>query len=946
MGNHSSAEDFFKAGGALDPNAPSYVIRTADAELWQAVLTGEYCNVLAARQLGKSSLKARTRRRLRDEGIRTVAIDLSMGRPEAGEVGTNQWYYGLICQFKRQLNLSVDEIAWWSNRHQLSPAQRFSDFLRQVVLEEVREPITVFIDEIDFSLRLPFSDGFFAAIRAAYNARADDPTYKRLNFVLLGAASPADLIKDRTRTPYNIGMSVDLRDFTAEEAQVLLKGLEDAYPEQAAAILDHILYWTKGHPYLTQKLCLEVVKTKEEVWTATRVDGLVDALLLSEAARNERNLQFVQDQILKHPHRNELLRLYKRVRSGKSVPDDGQSPIHNQLKLSGLVKAENGRLHVRNEIYRRVFNLGWVRQHTAINWWRVAAGIAAFVAALAVAAMFYNFFWMPIQFQDCENDFLKAHTPEQRLDHLARAFQQRGFLMPTDYDYRAMDLFYGLSRQEQLALFDVYNVEDTDLTTVVNGLYMTLADVDGTGNTTPLLEAMAGALGRLDRAEEASRLRAEIISWLRGRELARQNQYNDALVEYDSAIQLNGENPATLYERARVLTELSEYEQALSDLDQIVAIAARAVVPTPSSSLTTATDTPLMPTLITTPAIPGAATTLTGSLPTTVTPSPAVMSGSITSQFANRGQMISAVRNLMYSDADLVLTLAPTQNSEYRNLREFGLVPTPPTSEVLSYYRVQVLAADTGEGVQNAIVTMKVVGQPGVSSETDVHGVATFAIPVSYANRLGELMIQAAGYWSNVQDIDFTMTMGHPVSLFDLVLLEPVSAPTREPTPTPMPLLPTVVTPTRIRPLSSTPTRTAIPTPTRIQPPPPPTDIPTPTRAVPPGPATDTPYPPPVLDFGGIIACNVTFRWQWPGTLAENEWFAVRVGRLPDAPHSQTWIKELQYTYALSESGDYVWEVAICRADPATFVCDQLAVSERETFSVGECPVPPPTRAE
>lgn len=104
-------------------------------------------------------------------------------------------------------------------------------------------------------------------------------------------------------------------------------------------------------------------------------------------------------------------------------------------------------------------------------------------------------------------------------------------------------------------------------------------------------------------------------------------------------------------------------------------------------------------------------------------------------------------------------------------------------------------------------------------------------------------------------------------------------------------------------------------------------------------------YRPPTLDFGGIICCSVTLRWKWAGTLAENEWFAIRIGKLPDVPHSQTWTKEREYTFALSGAGDYVWEVAICRGDPATAACNQLAVSEQGVFSSGCDPnCQPPSR--
>ena len=107
----------------------------------------------------------------------------------------------------------------------------------------------------------------------------------------------------------------------------------------------------------------------------------------------------------------------------------------------------------------------------------------------------------------------------------------------------------------------------------------------------------------------------------------------------------------------------------------------------------------------------------------------------------------------------------------------------------------------------------------------------------------------------------------------------------------------------------------------------------------PPPPPTRTPYPAPKLNFGGVICCSVTLRWQWDRDLREDEWFAVRIGKLPDIPHSRTWTKERQYIYTLlSESGDYVWEVAICRGDPSKEHCSkidgtELTVSDRQTFS-------------
>src|SRR5207253_8577206 len=139
--------------------------------------------------------------------------------------------------------------------------------------------LVLFIDEIDVVRSLPFStDEFFAAIRECYNRRAREPAFERLTFCLLGVASPSDLVRDPRRAPFNIGRRIQLTDFTEAEAAPLALGLchHGAAPLRgtrlpsgetrrgigkngkrragdAKALMRRILYWTGGHPYLTQR---------------------------------------------------------------------------------------------------------------------------------------------------------------------------------------------------------------------------------------------------------------------------------------------------------------------------------------------------------------------------------------------------------------------------------------------------------------------------------------------------------------------------------------------------------------------------------------------------------------------------------------------------------------------------------------------------------------------
>jgi serine/threonine protein kinase len=363
-------------GGPVQAKFGTYLPRPADDQLFHACQAGTFAYVLACRQIGKSSLMFATSEKLAHAEVRTALIDLnSIGQ----SVDADSWYFSFIDELARRLELEVDVEIWWERRPRLSTlTQRFLQFLREVVLEEIPKSIVIFVDEIDMTLGLGFTDDFFAAIRSIYNDRAQYPAYRRLTFVLLGVATPDELIKDQTRTPFNIGQAITLRDFTKKECEPFRLELESNYPNQGLHYFDRIYEWTAGHPYLTQKLCDAVLKqgvsTLEDA--AALVDMVVRKLFLAPEARGEDNIQFVQTRVANDPYVQEMLRIYKRILGGeKPVYDDEQSAAINRLKLYGLVVAQSEKLRIRNKIYAHAFDLSWATEMLRLSSTSVKLGL-------------------------------------------------------------------------------------------------------------------------------------------------------------------------------------------------------------------------------------------------------------------------------------------------------------------------------------------------------------------------------------------------------------------------------------------------------------------------------------------------------------------------------------------------------------------------------------------
>jgi len=352
-------QQFYQVGGSLPANAKSYIKRDADAKLYNYLKEGKYAYVLNARQVGKSSLRVHTSKRLTMDGYSCVNIDLTSIGSE--DITADEWYFSFVYQIIEQLGLDEDVfVEWWESNRKLTTVNRFSKVFDKFILEENTQKIIIMIDEVDsiLGIKKDFSaNDFFAVIRTFYNLRSEDERYKNITFSLFGVATPEDLMRDSSRTPFNIAHSVKIEQFKFYESLSLIDGLENQQID-GREILEKIFYWTSGTPYLTQKILDYIVYNPIE--KVEDIDRVVDILFIQENFK-EINISNIQNRILSNEQYSVRMLYFigKIISDTKVLADDG-SLEEIYLKLSGLVKEEDGVLLYTNKIYQQLFNQTWL----------------------------------------------------------------------------------------------------------------------------------------------------------------------------------------------------------------------------------------------------------------------------------------------------------------------------------------------------------------------------------------------------------------------------------------------------------------------------------------------------------------------------------------------------------------------------------------------------------
>lgn len=359
------------SGEALLPRDETYVYRKADEELDQFLRSSaersRVCYILAAPQTGKSSLMLKAGSRLEKSEYISIRIRVQTSVANGSALSLYLDMIKHICQGLKldDSSLMQEMEVFWREAKDLQPSEKFRESIAKIIPQIGNRKLIVFIEEIQQLIEWRLQDDFMSLMREI--SESDEEPLQKLKFVLLGVANPLDLIREVGYKGRII--PIELGPLSGD-CQPLLGGLTKV-SKQPAAVLQEILRWTGGQPFLTKILCdlaAKRVRIREESEIKAQISRLVRLQILQEERSGllQSHFQKIEHYFIRgaSERTNRILyglKLYRRIlRDSGPCEFREHSAAQRDLLVSGLVKKSDDSLDCANLIYKQIFTDEWI----------------------------------------------------------------------------------------------------------------------------------------------------------------------------------------------------------------------------------------------------------------------------------------------------------------------------------------------------------------------------------------------------------------------------------------------------------------------------------------------------------------------------------------------------------------------------------------------------------
>jgi hypothetical protein len=342
--------------GVISVKSNCYVDRPAiESRCYEEIdRSGALIRIEAPSQMGKTSLMLRILAHAKEQS-ETSTIVLSLQGAERS-IFTDldkflRWFCASITR-KLRLNSKVED--YWSP--EFGSKSNCTAYLEDCILPEIEGSLVLALDGVDRIFAYPeIADDFLTLLRSWYEEAAygdiGNPIWQKLRLIIVHSTE-VYLPLDINKSPFNVGLAVELQSFTLEQITNLSQryGLTLADEE-----LSQIMQLVAGHPYLVQQAFYYLVRRELTLGQLLKTATADVGIYANHLHRHLRNLQ-------EHP---QLEAAYKQVLSS-SNPVELEQFVAFKLHAMGLVKLQGNLAIASCKLYRQYFsdrlNSSWLNQ--------------------------------------------------------------------------------------------------------------------------------------------------------------------------------------------------------------------------------------------------------------------------------------------------------------------------------------------------------------------------------------------------------------------------------------------------------------------------------------------------------------------------------------------------------------------------------------------------------
>jgi transcriptional regulator with XRE-family HTH domain len=302
---------------------------------------GSLLRIKAPKRMGKTWLIDKILHQVAKENYRTVRLSLLLAD---GAVLKNldeflRWFCVVVC---RQLKLPPQLADYWEEG--LGSNYNCTMYFEEYLLTQIDCPLVLALDDVDRIFPYDHIAGDFLGLLRAWHEEAKSrKIWKKLRLIV-AHSTEVYIPLNINRSPFNVGVPIELPEFTPEQVQDLAQrqGLNgDAVGAQS---LVPLLEMVEGHPYLVQRA----------IYSLTRQDITFEQFLqtaYTESGIYSDHLRGHLWNLQQHP---ELATAMKKVVNATN-PVQLESMQAFKLQSLGLVRVERNEVKPWCNLYARYF---------------------------------------------------------------------------------------------------------------------------------------------------------------------------------------------------------------------------------------------------------------------------------------------------------------------------------------------------------------------------------------------------------------------------------------------------------------------------------------------------------------------------------------------------------------------------------------------------------------